>query len=468
MKESQSLPILNHVIAQRPYQSRLERFPRKQASYRIGFVSTRFAGTDGVSLETRKWATVFERMGHHCFYFAGRVDTPADCSRVVPEAFFGHPDVDGIQKVAFAQQVRPSELTRRIAELKEYLKAQIAAFVRDFGIEVLVVENALTIPMHIPLGLALTEFIAETAFPTIAHHHDFFWERQRFLTNCVEDYLAMSFPPRLPSIRHVVINSHGVSQLSHRLGAASVLIPNVMDFDNPPPPPDRYAHQLHRDLGLSPDEQLVLQPTRIVQRKGIEHAIELLSRIDRKTRLVISHASGDEGDDYQQRVCNFADLLGVKIEFVANLIDEERRQADDGRTIYALRDIYYQSALVTYPSLIEGFGNAFLEAVYFGRPVVVNNYPVFDTDIKPKGFRVIAFENYITDETVRHAQEVLDDPDLAQEMAEHNYLVARQHYSYTVLEQSFQVLLADLQGPTRRSRATSPGANARMWSIAAD
>jgi mannosylglucosylglycerate synthase len=72
---------------------------------------------------------------------------------------------------------------------------------------VLVVENALTIPMHLPLGLALTEFIAETAIPTIAHHHDFYWERQRFLQNCVDDYLAMSFPPRLPAIRHVVINS---------------------------------------------------------------------------------------------------------------------------------------------------------------------------------------------------------------------------------------------------------------------
>ena len=33
-------------------------------SLRIGFVSTRFAGTDGVSLETAKWATVLEGMGH--------------------------------------------------------------------------------------------------------------------------------------------------------------------------------------------------------------------------------------------------------------------------------------------------------------------------------------------------------------------------------------------------------------------
>ena len=53
---------------------------------RIGFVSTRFAGTDGVSLETAKWAEVLEGLGHTCFYFAGELDRPQERSRLVPEA----------------------------------------------------------------------------------------------------------------------------------------------------------------------------------------------------------------------------------------------------------------------------------------------------------------------------------------------------------------------------------------------
>ena len=40
----------------------------------IGFVSTRFAGTDGVSLESSKWAKVFEDNGFSCFWFAGEED----------------------------------------------------------------------------------------------------------------------------------------------------------------------------------------------------------------------------------------------------------------------------------------------------------------------------------------------------------------------------------------------------------
>ena len=45
--------------------------------HNVGFVSTRFAGTDGVSLETAKWADVFEGVGFSCFYFAGSsIDPP--------------------------------------------------------------------------------------------------------------------------------------------------------------------------------------------------------------------------------------------------------------------------------------------------------------------------------------------------------------------------------------------------------
>ena len=39
----------------------------------IGFVSTRFAGIDGVSLESSKWAEVLEDLGHLCFWFAGEL-----------------------------------------------------------------------------------------------------------------------------------------------------------------------------------------------------------------------------------------------------------------------------------------------------------------------------------------------------------------------------------------------------------
>jgi glycosyltransferase involved in cell wall biosynthesis len=419
-------------------------------SRRIGFVSTRFSGNDGVSLEAEKWAAVLERLGHVCFYFAGQSDRPAAYSRVVPEAHFKHPDITEIHETAFTKRLRPPEMTRRIHQMKDYLKEQLNAFVRDFDIELLLVENALSIPLNLPLGLALTEFIAETNFDVIAHHHDFFWERKRFLVNCVWDYLNMAFPPHLPSIRHVVINSSGANQLSLRTGISSLLIPNVMDFDNPPPPPDEYAQDVRDDLEIEPDELLFLQPTRVVPRKGIEHAIELTWRLGRKAHLVISHASGDEGYAYEQHLRDYADRLGVPVNFVSEIIRDQRGRLPDNRKVYRLWDIYPFADLVTYPSDLEGFGNAFLEAVYFRKPVVVNNYSIFDIDIKPKGFQVIEFDGYITEETVQRTRQVLEDECLRAEMVEHNYQMARRHYSYQMLERRLGTLLAECFGEEQK------------------
>ena len=419
-------------------------------SRRIGVISTRFEGTDGVTLETGKWVQVLERLGCKCFYFAGACEWDSSLSYVIPEANFKHPDIQRINDVAFNNSNRPLEITQDIQILKEYLKKQVYHFVQQFGVELLLIENALAIPLNIPLGLALTEIIAETGFKVIAHHHDFFWERKRFLVNCVWDYFNTAFPPHLPSIRHVVINSSGANQLSLRTGISSMLIPNVMDFDNSPPAPDEYSQDVRSSLGVVQDELLFLQPTRVVPRKGIEHAIELTRRLGMKARLVVSHASGDEGHAYEQHLREYAQLLGVAVNFESKII-REKRGVIDGRKIYTLADVYQHANMVTYPSDIEGFGNAFLEALYFRRPIVVNKYSIFDTDIKPKGFRVIEFDGFITDQTIEHTRQVLEDTSLAQEMAEHNYKLGQCHYSYSMLERRLQTLLADFFGEDNRN-----------------
>jgi mannosylglucosylglycerate synthase len=413
---------------------------------RIGFISTRFKGTDGVSLETEKWAEVLERAGHKCFYFSGESDRPDEVSHVVPEAFFHHPDNDYINRIVYSQSVRPPEITYRIHEQKRYLKNQLYQFVSKFDLEMLIIENVLAIPIHLPLGMAVTELIVETGIPVIGHHHDMFWERKRFLSNCVWEILNSCFPPHIPHIRHVVINSSASNQLALRTGISSALIPNVMDFENPPPPPDDYSNQVRTDLGLREKEYLILQPTRIVQRKGIEHAIELVSRLNMEARLVISHASGDEGYEYEQFIREYAERINVPALFIADIIKEKRGKTEDGRNIYTLEDVYPQAALVTYPSDFEGFGNAFLEALFYRRPIMVNNYSIYNFDIRPKGFKVIEFDGFVTQDTVASARTILENPDLAKEIADHNYELARQHFSYTMLERRLHTIISEIFG----------------------
>ena len=411
--------------------------------HNVGFVATRLAGTDGVSLETEKWAEVFRQEGFNCYFFGGELDTPAERSFVVPEAHFHHAAIADVYQNCFGVKKRSIQVTEKIHRYKMVLKEQLYRFVEKFDLHLLVPQNALTIPLNLPLGLALTELISETNIPTIAHHHDFFWERQHFLTNAVWEYLNMAFPPNLPAINHVVINSSADHQLSLRTGISATVIPNVMDFENPPEAPDAYTADVRTSLGLAEGELFILQPTRVVKRKGIEHAIELVYRLNRKAKLVISHASGDEGYDYEQRIRAYSRMMGVDTRFVATIIGEERGQTARGRKVYTLEDIYPHADLVTYPSNFEGFGNAFLEAVYFRKPIVVNTYSIYQMDIKPKGFEVIEIDGYVTEETVRRTREILADRARCQAMVDRNYEIATKCFSYLVLRRKLINLIYD-------------------------
>ena len=113
------------------------------------------------------------------------------------------------------------------------------------------------------------------------------------------------------------------------------------------------------------------------------------------------------------------------------------------RDRYSLWDIYPHANLITYPSLYEGFGNAFLEAIYFRKPILVNTYSIYQMDIQPKGFHVIQMDGYVTDDTVQQTKEVLGDAELRRGMVERNYEIARRSYSYKVLKRKLSGLIED-------------------------
>lgn len=414
---------------------------------RIGFVSTRFAGTDGVSLESAKWAQVLWDHRHVSYWYSGLSDRNSDVSMVVPHAYFGHPDIEWINRHSFGTRARTPDVTQRIYALADFLKGTLYDFTRRFDIDILIVENALCIPMNLPLGVALTHFIAETGFPTIAHHHDFFWERDRFSVNGVSDILAMAFPPSLPAIQNVTINSFAQEDLSHRRGQSSILVPNVLDFENQPPEADDYAQHFREDIGLSADDILFLQPTRVVPRKGIEHAISLVAALrDERCKLVISHASGDEGGEYLTALREMADNHKVDLRLVDERVGEYRTVDEDGKRIYTLADAYSQADVITYPSLYEGFGNALLEAFYFKRPVLVNRYSIYVADIEPKGAKVVPMDGYITREVVSKVKRIIDDHEYRQEMVDFNYELGKAFFSYSVLRRKLRALVTNFTG----------------------
>ena len=411
-------------------------------SKNIGFVSTRFSGTDGVSLESSKWANIFQQNGHHCFWFAGALDRKPDYSLHVPEAHFQTEQNQWINKRVFGVKGRKQPVTQTIHEVRSHLKFKLHEFIEQFDIDLLIAENALTIPMHVPLGLAITETVAETQLPTIAHHHDFYWERVRFSINAVSDYIRMAFPPNLSNIRHVVINSAAQEQLAHRTGIASTIIPNVLDFENPPKISRKRTEVFRQSIGLEPNDRMILQPTRIVQRKGIEFAIELVKELkNQHNKLVILHEVGDEGFEYAEWLKEYACEHGVDLRLVSIHIEDPWNENGNGSGKYSLWDVYPYADFITYPSLYEGFGNAFLEAIYFKKPMLVNRYANFVRDIEPLGFDLAVMDGFLSKKTVQNVIAILESEKRRKKMVNANYSIATQHYSYSVLRNQLSAIM---------------------------
>jgi glycosyltransferase involved in cell wall biosynthesis len=406
-------------------------------------LATRLAGTDGVSLESEKLADALRRRGWTVVDVAGELDGPGV---LVPEMHFRDPDAVALGARCFevdgaaADPALAADVRRRADDLLALLRPVVDAERPDL----LVVQNAWAIPMQLPLALALADLVAATRLPTLSHEHDYWWERERFARPKLPELLDRVFPFHAPHVAHLCIHTAAAEQLRARRGLMARWLPNVMDFDRPFGAPDAFNADFRAAIGLDGDRRLFLQPTRVVPRKGIELAIDLLHGLgDPRDALVITHEAGDEGLDYLRRLERRAADSGVDLRLVADRVGAERAQGPDGKR-YAFADAFAHADLITYPSLYEGFGNALLETVAARKPALVHRYPVYARDLAPAGFRFVEIDGRVTDAAVAEVAALLADPERVARDVAHNHDVGRRHFGLDALDRVLDAALADL------------------------
>ncbi len=399
---------------------------------RIIMAATRLAGDDGVSLEAAKMREVLRAAGHEVWYLAGELDPDEEQGVLVPEMHFARPEVRALTRRAFAGEGLDPHLTHEIEEAGVRLAARLEPVFEELKPELLVVQNAWAIPMHLPLAVALWRIVQRRRLPAVSHNHDYPWERPRFARCHVRPLLARYFPPD-HAVVQLSINSIAQRELKERRGLDSLLLPNVMDYDRAPPGFDAFNADFRETLGIRPDQLLLLQPTRVVPRKRIELAVDLAVELAaRDPVLLVSHAAGDEGQDYRRGLETYAAERRVDLRFVHEYVAPRRRFSGQHK-VYSLADAYLHADFVTYPSRYEGFGNAMLEAVWMNKPLMIGRYPVYLSDIRPKGFRFVEVEDRIAPEVVEQVVRLLDDAELRRSVVEHNRELARRHFGYGTL-----------------------------------
>lgn len=415
---------------------------------KIWFISTRIAGNDGVSLEAVRWKQILKRMGHRVNFVAGELDGGGI---LIPELHFAFPQIAELYDRAIYKKELFSRLEKDIFDVAKNIENKLVEELKINMPDLIIVANVFSLPMNFPLAVALSKVIDGFKIPTIARHHDFWWERDRFLRQSWFPFFRRWFPPDLTNIRHVVINSDSQKELAKRTGILSTVISDCFDFESNLNQFDSYSKSFRKNLGINSDDIVFLQATRIVPRKRIELSIKLLEKLDNpKAVLVIAGHSGDEGAEYESNLRKLASNSTARILFVGENIDSKRRietklssksKFKNKKKIYTLWDAFVNSDFVTYPTMLEGFGNQFIESVYFKKPIIVTPYPVYEKDIKPLGFETIEMDENIKDAVLQKINFYIKNLPLRKKMVEKNFKLGKKYFSYEATEKKIRRLL---------------------------
>jgi glycosyltransferase involved in cell wall biosynthesis len=422
---------------------------------KIAIISTRLGGIDGVSIEADKWAETFLSLGLLPIYIAGDFVKTNNIKKyyLIEEMDFYHPEISKIKNYAFnlgkfKDSYKSFNLIDRIEVIKNAIKKKFNQILAEDNIKYFSVENALSIPLNIPLGIALNDIISEHGIKTITRHHDFYWERDEFLNNNVSAILEKYFPPDINLIKHVVINSLAKESLFKRKKIKAEHIPNIFNFKILDNPKYDYASSINkaRDfLGIDRRDLLFLQPTRIIGRKNIERSIYLVEKlskkINRKIFLFISGSPEKQEMDYFNKIIEIAAkkninlILSNNYKFGNKIIRVKKFFKN-----FDIYELYNACDLVTLPSDIEGFGNPVIEAAAFKKPLFVNNYPVLK-DIIEKGFKFIVIDKVVNEDCVKKVLKLLSDKKYREKITNINYEIAKKFYSFEFLVKKLKAFL---------------------------
>jgi mannosylglucosylglycerate synthase len=450
-------------------------------SFRIGIVSGKLGDVDGVSLEVDKWINILQDEGHEIFTISGKFTTPLDAvpkaNRLLLEKIrFNSPEQKKYEKQFFPflskhPPYNHEEMTKRMVEEMLAEGSMVANMMHEFvqtrEIDVVIGQNTNAMPMTLLGAIGLHKMAVDDRVATLFHHHDFWWERSRFSFNRIEALLNDIMPPADFGIEHIVISSYAAHILRSLKRVQPHVIPNCEDFDHPVWLDD-YNRSFREDFGFREDDILIVQPTRIVQRKRIEDAIELLGRfIERypkyrdRIQYIISLYQGDEPDEnYIGYIREMAESRDIPLHMISDKVSSIRGTGADGKKLYTNRDVLANADLVTYLPIWEGFGNALLEAIAAKVPVITTTYLVYKTDIMVAGFDNIEIRDryddnerlIITDAVLDRMEYVLTHPAERRQMVEKNFTIGNREFSYKTLRQRLCKVLDEYGDEIRASR----------------
>ena len=216
----------------------------------------------------------------------------------------------------------------------------------------------------------------------------------------------------------------------YKISAPSFIVPNgisAKEFDN-----FLEKSQMRKDLGIPLESQVVLYLGRLHARKGLDFLIKAIAIVkDRMPDILLVLAGPDDG--HEALLKNLARQLRVesKVLFKGYISPEKRT------SLLRMSDI---CALVTHPG--ENFGNAAVEAMLAGVPVLVSdNVGICREVAEDEAGRVVPLE---VGAIAGAIEQMLANPEGLRAMGEAAAASARRRYDLDIVARQMATAYEDI------------------------
>ncbi len=366
---------------------------------KVAIIHFRIGLTDGVSLQIEERVNTLKKLGHQVVYISG-THSPVGDLKLAEFEYKTDARITKIQRDFFSGN---DKTFASIKNVSFAIEKQLEDFYLTERFDFIFIHNFFSLPVCIPATVALSNFLKKhTAVRANAVHHDFYWDPPRknifeIRNSKFEIFINSYFPPLLPNMTHTTISKWEQKKLRQEKNIDSYLMTDTFDFTRPAWKKNAGNKYFLEDIGVKKGTQVLLLAARIRERKGVELAIEFTSELDKykHTVLILAGEHGPKEAAYVKKLRYLVRELEIETRWIHEWIgsDEEKKLQIKK---YSLWDSYVFADAIMYPSLWEGLGNQFLEAVFAKKPIVVFEYPVFKTDLKPAGFQTVSLGDTVS------------------------------------------------------------------------
>lgn len=259
---------------------------------------------------------------------------------------------------------------------------------------------------------------------TVVTVHGLDWQREKwgrgaswFLRRCERP--AARFPDRT-----IVVSKTLRQYFRDQHGCDAVFIPNGTNLPQPRPP------RKLASLGLEPG-RYVLFVGRLVPEKGVHFLCEAFSRIDTDLKLALVGGLSFS-DDYVRLLKRYE---SDRIRLLDYVFGE------------SLEELWSHAYLVAQPSTMEGLSIALLEALSYGRCVLISDIP---ENLEVAEEVSVSFRSKDVDDLHRQLERLIRDPDEVRRYEQHARRHIELHYSWDKVAEHTAAVYRDLvEGPGR-------------------